>query len=861
MKTVTDARNYATTLAYDAVGRLAEVKHADNKITTYAYAPRSRVQNITNALNETTALDYDAANRVKKVTYPDQKFITYTYDLAGRRTGITDARNKTTAFAYDNAYRLISVTDPLNHTTSFGYDLMSNRTSVTNALNQTTDYEYDSFNRLKKVIYPAASTGATRLEERIEYDSVGNVKKRIDTANRETVYEYDAGNRLQKITDADLKQTQIEYNARSQRTAVVDAKNQRYQFTYDALNRVLTQTRAGLTATYEYDATGNKTKRTDYNGIATTYNYDVLNRLQTIVYPVAAENVTLTYDALSRLKTAANQHGTVSFNYDNRGRVQNTTDVWNQTISYEYDGNGNRELLKLNGADYASYGYDFDNRLTSLTNVSDNSQITFGYDDADRLTSRVYPNAVTTSYEYDGMNRLKRLKDELGSTVLFDRQYSYNTANQINQIAELSQTRNFNYDAVDRLTSVTNQVSAVTESYNYDSVGNRTNSHLSSTYTHQAFNKLTNANGATFAYDNNGNLTSRIDSTGTWIYEWDFENRLKKAVAPSGQNVVYKYDALGRRIERVPSGGISTKFSYDGQDVLLDRNSDSTQIKYLNGLGIDNKLRQTKNGQTEYFLSDHLGSTNALVNSSGVITSQTNYDSFGNQANQLSTRYGYTGRERDDFTGLMYYRARWYSSELGRFVSEDPIGFAGKDVNLFGYVWNNPFTFKDPQGTDGLFVLGGGAAAAAGGGSGLMGAAAAAAPPAAVVVAGAAAIYGSYLAGEWVANQSWNPFVNGPLNPFGTPFPNQSESLPKTHTPPFPNIGEQCDAKPQSTEFRRPDPPGGPGKSRRPECKAAWGRCVTNNNRDYPLTACDIAFRECASTDDPVLFPHGEIVW
>ncbi|MDQ3087563.1 MAG: RHS repeat protein [Acidobacteriota bacterium] len=57
--------------------------------------------------------------------------------------------------------------------------------------------------------------GAIRLEERIEYDTVGNVKKRIDTANRETVYDYDTANRLIKTTDALNQIIQFEYNPRS----------------------------------------------------------------------------------------------------------------------------------------------------------------------------------------------------------------------------------------------------------------------------------------------------------------------------------------------------------------------------------------------------------------------------------------------------------------------------------------------------------------------------------------------------------------------------------------------------------------------------------------------------------------------
>ncbi|MEO8572549.1 MAG: RHS repeat-associated core domain-containing protein [Pyrinomonadaceae bacterium] len=104
---------------------------------------------------------------------------------------------------------------------------------------------------------------------------------------------------------------------------------------------------------------------------------------------------------------------------------------------------------------------------------------------------------------------------------------------------------------------------------------------------------------------------------------------------------------------------------------------------------------------TKYFLQDHLGSTVAMTNSSGAATEQTSYDSFGNRTASLSTRYQYTGREYDAFSGFHYYRARWYDANLGRFVSEDPIGFGGGDVNLYGYVWNSPLHFSDPMGLDG----------------------------------------------------------------------------------------------------------------------------------------------------------------
>jgi RHS repeat-associated protein len=125
-------------------------------------------------------------------------------------------------------------------------------------------------------------------------------------------------------------------------------------------------------------------------------------------------------------------------------------------------------------------------------------------------------------------------------------------------------------------------------------------------------------------------------------------------------------------------------------------------VRKHGGLGIDDKLKVTSGSTSKYFLTDHLGSTVGLADSNGNITESATYDSFGNKlSSNLSTRYQYTGRESDETTGLMYYHARFYDPQIGRFTSEDPIGFAGGDVNLYGYVWNSPQHFTDPTGLDG----------------------------------------------------------------------------------------------------------------------------------------------------------------
>jgi len=120
---------------------------------------------------------------------------------------------------------------------------------------------------------------------------------------------------------------------------------------------------------------------------------------------------------------------------------------------------------------------------------------------------------------------------------------------------------------------------------------------------------------------------------------------------------------------------------------------------YLNDLGIDNHLRQTNSTTgVSYFLTDHLGSTGALTDGSGNLLEQTAYDSFGNSSGSPRTRYGYTGRERDPDTGMLYNRARFYDPQVGRFVSEDPIGFNSGQMNFYVYAGSNPTNLVDPTG-------------------------------------------------------------------------------------------------------------------------------------------------------------------
>lgn len=222
-----------------------------------------------------------------------------------------------------------------------------------------------------------------------------------------------------------------------------------------------------------------------------------------------------------------------------------------------------------------------------------------------------------------------------------------------------------------------------------------------SPYSYDNSNELNSQPGVTFSYDANGNLISRADPNGTTTYTWDAENRLASVTLPGTAGVVtYEYDPFGRRIEKVSPSG-TTIYAYDGANVVEELDGGGMAVaRYAQGLGIDEPLAMYRGGASYYYNADGLGSITSLTNSSGQIAATYNYDSFGKLTASTGTvinPFRYTGREYGSETGLYYYRARYYDSNVGRFISEDPIKFAAR-VNFYDYVGNNPTGCTDADG-------------------------------------------------------------------------------------------------------------------------------------------------------------------
>lgn len=146
---------------------------------------------------------------------------------------------------------------------------------------------------------------------------------------------------------------------------------------------------------------------------------------------------------------------------------------------------------------------------------------------------------------------------------------------------------------------------------------------------------------------------------------------------------------------------------YDNEDVVLEISSLNGTTFYTHGPGIDEPLALERNNNYYYYHADGLGSITAISDSARTVVQRYSYSVFGQPRPTTGFRnsYQFTGREWDKETGLYYYRLRYYDPMEGLFISKDPIGFAGGDVNLYRYVQNNPVNFIDPSGLEKLILF------------------------------------------------------------------------------------------------------------------------------------------------------------
>lgn len=655
---IKDALGRITRMVYDARGNRTTLTDALGRTTTFAYDSFGQLLSLTDPLNHTTRFGYDANGFVNRVTDALSNITSFEYDAIGRLRKITDGEGRATNIAYDNDDRITTITDPAGIVTRYEYDPADNRTAIINAQSKRWAFTYDSKNRLSR------STDPLNQATQYRYDTDDELTALLSPSGRVMRYEYDARGQRTKLVDPLKGEIRFNYDNQRNLSALTDQRGNTTTFTYDELYRLSAQRDPlGRTTTFGYDAVNNLVETVDRLNRRTTIKRDALNRPETITYVDAA--VGYGFDEAGRLtRLTDTQSGALTWGYDDANRLLSETTPQG-VVRYSYNKASQRATMTAADRPVVTYGYDDAGRISTIKQGVET--FTWAYDDLSRMKSLSRPNNVTTSYEYDAANKLSRiLHANAASVALEDFKYGYNIDDEIESIESLGSST---------LLPTAKAVNAA-----------------------DAANRIPRFGQAAYSFDEEGQTRTKTDNQGTTTYDWDARGRLAKVTLPNGQTASYGYDALGRRTGRT-AAGLTTNFLYDGQDIVLDRGTGGLLVDYLNGPGIDNKLRQTSsNFGALYFLRDHLGSTSALTHGTGGVLERAQYEAFGASANASLTRYGFTGRESDAAAGLIYYRARWYDAQQGRFLSEDPFGFDGGSINLHTYVNNNPLSFTDPTG-------------------------------------------------------------------------------------------------------------------------------------------------------------------
>jgi RHS repeat-associated protein len=709
MRTIRDPRNIVyLTNDYDANGRVILQTQADSTTYQFAYTlgadgkvvqtdvtnPRGFVRRVTfngsgYPLTDSRALGTPEAQTMTYLRQPGTNLplsvtdalnrkTSYTYDSLGNALTVTRLADTpdavTTTFTYEPVFsQVATVTDPLNHTTTLNYDAKGNLLSTADANGNTVTTSYDALGRpvaitdgagnrtqlvysgpdLQTVINPVGDT-VTRA-----HDGIGRVSSVTDGRGFTTQYEFNAFSQVTRLVDAALGETVLTYDPNGNLLTLTDARTNTTTYTYDSMDRVATRVDPLMRGeTYLYDAHGNLREVTDRKNQVTTYTYDPLNRLQSVTYDDAS-TTTHVYDLGDRLTQIVDSvAGTITRGYDGLDRLTSEATPEGM-VSYTYDAADRRATMTVAGQPQVTYGYDTGDRLTSITQNS--AAVGMAYDAANRRTLLTLPNGVSVESAYDPASRVSALTYSNQSGTLGDITYTYDPAG-----------------------------SRVAMGGTWGRTG-LPQALASATY--DAANQILTFGGVPFSYDANGNLTN----DGSKTYIWNARDELtglSGSVAGS-----FQYDGLRRRRVKTVSGS-TIAFLHDGLNIVQELTSGSPSANIVPALGLDEWLTRTDGSGAQHFLTDALGSTVALANSSGSVVTEYTSQPFGETAASGSSSanpFQFTGRENDG-TGLMYYRARYFAPTLQRFTSEDPLDLDADDVNLYSYVQNDPASRVDPTG-------------------------------------------------------------------------------------------------------------------------------------------------------------------
>jgi RHS repeat-associated protein len=805
---VTDAKGHTTTYSYDANGNVLSSTDALGNTWTYTYSSFNELLTSTpptgSAQTETVNTYDSAGNQLTSAVQPSSGT-----DLTTTNTVCESSTCTVGSNSYSQG-EIEKTTDPRGNATSFTYDIYGDLTSVTDPLGDETTNAYTSIGQLycstspkataASVVCPSSSSTRTPnttsatfdLSDTLvatttdpngnttdyTYDPDGNQTVSQDPIGNQTVTAFDADDRPISVTNGSGSSAQTvtttaydvvpsSTNADCSSTAVPTATsctdviqaegtgsgslNAKTAYYYDAFNNLVQTTDPGGEVTANtYDLAGNLSTKTTGAG-TTTYGYQSNNWLSTEAFSGAtsgfstpSSSTSFTYYGDGARHTMTDSTGTTTYGYDLYGRVKSVVDGAGNKVTYGYNLDGEVNCLTYpssgaltcqngsSGTGMVTYGYDNADRMSSLTDWN-SAKITFGYNTDSDLISTTYPTTAATSVTQTFDNADNLLKqtttnvnlsggsqsntwtpnaDNLLATTKANsgtaNAYGYNA---LTQVTTLAGSDSYTYDQLGRMASDT--VGSTTANYGYTSdsalcwSGTGTGTCASpptgaNTYGSNAIDARCYSTTST----SSGTCTSPPSGSTTQSYGYNQLGELTCATGANSSNytcantnasatTTYGYNGDGLRMSDTPAGGSSQQFTWDVTPSIPDLLSDGTNSYVYGPSGTPVEQIVTSTSAATYLVSDPTG-VRYQVNASGTIAGTKTYNPYGKCSScSGSTPIGFEDGYTDP-NGLIDLVYRYYDPATDQFISVDPL--VSQTGQPFSYAGDDPVNDSDPTG-------------------------------------------------------------------------------------------------------------------------------------------------------------------
>ncbi len=675
-----------TVEGYSPVGQLLSVTTRAGLTTTLAYDTKCHLVTVTGPFGNVMSFTYDASNRVSTMTAPDGGVYTYAYDANNNLISVTYPNATVRQYVYGNTSFPNAMTGIIdedgNLFASFAYDTQGRAvaaqhaggaelatitynsdgsTTATDANGNSHTYGYAvQFGR----VVPVSLAGApdpTVGGQAFTYDTNGFLASKTDYDGNVTTYTHDA--RGDETSRTEAYGTPL---ARTTSTSwlsnfhlpnqIVEPTGRVTTFAYDAYGNMLskTVTAASLTRSwlYTYDMAGQVLTASDPLGYVTSYTYDAHGDLASATDALGHTTLFTAYDGAGRLLSSTDPNGLVTnLAYDVRGRLLQRN-VGGEITAYSYDAAGNLVKTTRPDASFIAYTYDAAHRLVRAFDAL-NNQVVFALDGNDNRTnvSLYDPSAnltQTRSFAYDWVNRLIKETGAAGQVT----GYSYDPEGNLTGTSDpLNDSTNFFYDALNRRIQTTNAANGVTQ-YAFDPLDRLTAEadprNLVASFAYDGLDDQIgiaspDTGTSVKTYDAAGNVLTSTDARGDkTVYSHDALNRVTKALYADGTSTVYDYDqgenGIGHLTKMVDTAG-TTGFAYDTHGRLIKKTQTVEGVTLTTEQSYDDAGRLAQimypSGKVVQLTYDAAGQVNGLAENKAWLIANVSYRPFGSASTWL----------------------------------------------------------------------------------------------------------------------------------------------------------------------------------------------------------------------------------